>query len=185
MDFSVLTSDFKKQLQQQRSRLLKERDGIVKAAVAQASQTVDANISHINALLGEAPVPPAKRAYTRQSKVDTIAVVAKAPKGKAMSSKSTATKAAKKTRLNSDVPSPELESAFSGLTPAQAIVQVVQGSSGRIFNVDEVIAGIYGVVNADAMPKTRQKIGVTLGHCARRGEFTKVQDMPAQYRWDG
>ena len=45
MDFNVLTSDFKKQLEQQRSRLLKERDGIVKAAVAQASQTVDANMN--------------------------------------------------------------------------------------------------------------------------------------------
>jgi uncharacterized membrane protein YdfJ with MMPL/SSD domain len=185
MNFSVLTSDFKKQLEQQRSRLLKERDGIVKAAVAQASQTVDANISHINALLGEAPAVTAKRAYTRQSKVEPIEVVAKAPKGKVMSSKSTVTKAGKKTRLNSDAASPELESAFSGLTPAQAIVQVLQRASGRIFNVDEVIAGIYGTVKPDAMPKTRQKIGVTLGHGARRGEFTKVQDMPAQYRWDG
>ncbi len=195
MNFSVLTSDFKKQLQQQRSRLLKERDGIVKAAVAQATQTVDENISHINALLGEATALSAKRAYTRQSKVDTIAVLPNAPKGKAMLSKSTTTKAETKNKLssaklktaklNNDAASPELESAFSGLTPAQAIVQVLQRASGRIFNVDEVIAGIYGVVNADVMPKTRQKIGVTLGHCARRGEFTKVQDMPAQYRWDG
>ncbi len=195
MDFSVLTSDFKKQLEQQRSRLLKQRDDIVKAAVAQASQTVDANISHINALLGEPPALKAKRAYTRQSKVEAIAGVTKAPKGKAMSSKSIATKAGKKTKLNSaklnsaklnsEAASPELESAFSGLTPAQAIVQVLHGASGRIFNVDEVIAGIYGVVKPDVMPKTRQKIGVTLGHCARRGEFTKVQDMPAQYRWDG
>jgi hypothetical protein len=193
MDFSVLTSDFKKQLQQQRSRLLKERDGIVKAAVAQASQTVDENISHINALLGEATVPSAKRAYTRrQSKVDTITAVTKAPRDKAISSATKAGKNAKlssaklkSAKLNSDAASPELESAFSGLTPAQAIVQVLQRASGRIFNVDEVIAGIYGVVNADVMPKTRQKIGVTLGHCARRGEFTKVQNMPAQYRWDG
>ncbi|MCX5961714.1 MAG: hypothetical protein NT070_00830 [Cyanobacteria bacterium] len=190
MVFSVLTSDFKKQLEQQRSRLLKQRDGIVKAAVAQASQTVDENISHINALLGEPPALKTKRAYTRQSKIDAIAGVTKAPKGKAMSSKSIATKAEKKpksssAKLNSETASPELESAFSGLTPAQAIVQVLQGASGRIFNVDEVIAGIYGVVKPDIMPKTRQKIGVTLGHCARRGEFTKVQDMPAQYRWDG
>lgn len=75
--------------------------------------------------------------------------------------------------MNNDALSPELESAFSCLTPAQAIVQVLQRASGRIFYVNEVIAGIYGVVNADVMPKTRQKIGVTVGHCARRGEFTK------------
>ena len=43
-----------------------------------------------------------------------------------------------------------------------------------------------GIVKAAvALPKTRQKIGITLEHCARRGKFTKVQDMPAQYRWDG
>lgn len=194
MDFSVLTSDFKKQLEQQRSRLLKERDGIVKAAIAQASQTVDANISHINALLGESSSasisPSTKRAYTRQTKVDPIALstkitkVSKEPKNKAISSQSKATKAEKKNKSN-NIMEPELESAFSGLTPAAAIIQVLKAASGRILNVDEVIAGIYGVVNADVMPKTRQKIGVTLGHGARRGEFKKVQDMPAQYRWDG
>lgn len=115
-------------------------------------------------------------------------------------SKLTATKAAKKTKLSSAkskstksksaATSPKLESAFSDLTPAQAIVQVLKRASDRILNVNEVIAGIYGivkpgVVKPDVMPKTRQRIGVTLGHYARRGEFTKVQDMPAQYRWDG
>ena len=192
MDFSVLTSDFKKQLEQQRSRLLKERDGIVKAAIAQAAQTVDVNIAHINALLGESSSasssPSMKRAYTRQAKLDPIAPsikVAKESKNKAVSSQMKATKAEKKSKSNNTMISPELESAFSGLTPAAAIVQVLKAASGRILNVDQVIAGIYGVVDADVMPKTRQKIGVTLGHCARRGEFKKVQDMPAQYRWDG
>ena len=194
MASSILTSDFKKQLEQQRSRLLKERDGIVKAAVAQASQTVDANISHINALLGElgsaSSSPSMKRAYTRQAKTDPIAPSTKStkankePKNKAVSSQAKTTKAAKKTKSNNAV-EPELESAFSGLTPAAAIIQVLKAASGRILNVDEVIAAIYGVVNEDVMPKTRQRIGVTLGHAARRGEFKKVQDMPAQYRWDG
>ena len=46
MDFSVLSPDFTKQLEQQLSRLQKERENII----AQAAQSVDTNISHINAL---------------------------------------------------------------------------------------------------------------------------------------
>ena len=58
MDFSVLSPDFTKQLEQQLSRLQNEREDII----AQAAQAVDTNIAHINALLGsgEASEVPAK-----------------------------------------------------------------------------------------------------------------------------
>jgi len=65
MDFSVLSPDFKKQLEQQLARLQKEREDII----SQAAQSVDANIGHINALLGEAEVSeaPTKRVYNRKT----------------------------------------------------------------------------------------------------------------------
>ena len=58
MDFSVLTPDFRLQLEQQCDRLSSERDAIVQAAVEHATATIDASLAHINALLGNAPQSP-------------------------------------------------------------------------------------------------------------------------------
>ena len=51
------------------------------------------------------------------------------------------------------------------MTPAQAIVSLFQTAPNKIFkvfNVDEVIAGIYGTVSDAELPKTRQRMDVTL-----------------------
>ena len=55
MEFSVLTPDFRLQLEQQCDRLSSERDAIVQAAVEQATATIDTSLAHINALLGNTP----------------------------------------------------------------------------------------------------------------------------------
>ena len=71
------------------------------------------------------------------------------------------------------------------MTPAQAIVALFQTAPSKVFNVDEVIAGIYGTVSDAELPKTRQRMGVTLGHCARRQECIKVDGEIAQYQFNG
>ncbi|MCX5962346.1 MAG: hypothetical protein NT070_04140 [Cyanobacteria bacterium] len=206
MDFSVLTPDFRKQLEQQRSRLHKERDEIV----AQAAQAVDANINHINALLGEttAAVTPTKRPYNRKTVEESSEVrvkraynrkqpTMKAPKkskimdqaiasdSNAPKSKSTVTKA-KKVKAPKSKPNPAdfptLKSEYATLTPAQAIAALFQSAPKKVFNVDDVIAGIYDAIDEQEMARTRQRIGVTLGHCARREECVKVDGEIAQYR---
>ncbi len=57
MAFNVLTDDFRKQLEQQRKRLVKDRDALVKVAVAQATASIDASLDHISSLLGEIAAP--------------------------------------------------------------------------------------------------------------------------------
>ena len=237
MNFNVISPDFRKQLEQQRSRLLKERDGIIKAAVAQASEAVDANIGHINALLGgvsSAVVTtmvelPTKRAYTRRqpqmkapvkaamnaprySKImeHAIAPEAKVLKTKVLKTKILKTKVLKtkilktkvlKTKVESagtnakkidiikvikaDTDFPSLQSAYATLTPAQAIVQVLKTAPKQVFDVDKMISTIYGAIDEQRMTRTRQRIGVMLGHSARRQECVRVQGETAQYRWNG
>ena len=69
------------------------------------------------------------------------------------------------------------------MTPAEAIVALLKAAPSQVFTVDEVIAGIYGTIDESQMPKTRQRMGVTLGHCARRQECVKVDGEISQYRF--
>ena len=194
MDFSVLSPDFKKQLEQQLSRLQKEREDII----SQAAQSVDANIGHINALLGEAEVSeaPAKRVYNRKTSEEpevrikrpynrkqstSIGSESNAPKSKSTTSKAKQVKAPKSKSSLSDFPA--LKSDYASMTPAEAIVALLKAAPSQIFTVDEVIAGIYGTIDDAQMPKTRQRMGVTLGHCARRQECVKVDGEISQYRF--
>ena len=196
MDFSVLSPDFKKQLEQQLSRLQTERDSII----AQAAQSVDENISHISALLGHEersePEAPAKRPYNRKiseapAEVRTkrpynrkqpamVASERNAPKSKSTASKAKQVHSPKAKPSSSDFPA--LDSSYAGMTPAEAVVTLLKAEPGEIFTVDDVIAGIYGAIDAAQIPKTKQRMGVTLGHCARRQECVKVAGEIAQYR---
>jgi hypothetical protein len=194
MDFSVLSPDFKKQLEQQLTRLQKEREDII----SQAAQSVDTNIAHINALLGEVEVPeaPAKRVYNRKTSEEpevrikrpynrkqptSIASESNAPKSKSTSSKAKQVKAPKSKPSLSDFPA--LKSDYASMTPAEAIVALLKAAPSQVFTVDEVISGIYGTIDEAQMPKTRQRMGVTLGHCARRQECVKVDGEISQYRF--
>jgi hypothetical protein len=57
MAVSVLTQDFRQQLEQQRDRLTQERDAIVQAAIDQATADLDRSLDHINGLLSSLPAP--------------------------------------------------------------------------------------------------------------------------------
>ncbi|MGV0027438.1 hypothetical protein [Phormidesmis priestleyi] len=54
MPSSVLTDDFRQQLEQQRERLTTERNAIVQSAIDQATADIDRSLDHINGLLGGA-----------------------------------------------------------------------------------------------------------------------------------
>jgi hypothetical protein len=63
MPASVLTDDFRQQLEQQRERLTTERSAIVQSVIDQATADIDRSLDHINALLGGvSTTSPANRA---------------------------------------------------------------------------------------------------------------------------
>ena len=196
MDFSVLSPDFTKQLEQQLSRLQNEREDII----AQAAQAVDTNIAHINALLGsgEASEAPAKRTYNRRASEEpevrikraynrkqplTTAAEPNSPKSKSTASKAKRVNSPKSRPSSSNFPA--LKSDYAGMTPAHAIVALLKAKPRQVFTIDEVIAGIYGAIDEAQMPKTRQRTGVTLGHCMRRQECVKVDGEISLYQFNG
>jgi hypothetical protein len=222
MDFSVLSPDFRSQLEQQRDRLASERDAIVQAAVEQATATIDANLAHINALLGNSdrtapaatpvvkasnqpkqkkvaaepeiePKAPRKKrilkSATVQESVNPVEPIAKKEK-KEKPNKSTASKAPKASKVpkaasapaKSSSNTPTLKAEFGDLTLAAAIPTIFQKDPDRAFSVDHVIEALYGPIDDDLMGKSRQRIGVSLGHALVREEIVRVQDKPAIYR---
>ena len=196
MDFSVLSPDFTKQLEQQLSRLQNEREDII----AQAAQAVDTNIAHINALLGSGDVSEAlakqtynrraleepevriKRPYNRKQPL-TIASEPNSPKSKSTASKAKRINSPKSKPSSSNFPA--LKSDYASMKPAHAIVALLKAKPSQVFTVDEVIAGVYGAIDEAQMPKTRQRTGVTLGHCMRRQECVKVDGEISLYQFNG
>ena len=195
MDFSVLTPDFRLQLEQQCDRLSSERDAIVQAAVEQATATIDANLAHINALLGNTPqatpdVKPSiksKQNKTIEEKSEVAAIDRPEKVGKKVKvPKVTDTKAPKTPKQpkvkSASIDTPPLKSEFKNMDLPEAIPNVFKKDSGRIFSIDNVIHELYGPIDPSIQAKTRQRIGVSLGHCAIRKVIVRVQSSPSMYQ---
>ena len=194
MEFSVLTPDFKLQLEQQCDRLSSERDAIVQAAVEQATATIDASLAHINALLENATQSPDVKLSTKGKQKKTIeeepevAAIDRPEKvGKKTKASKTANAKAPKTPKQPKVKSapvetPPLKSEFKDMDLPEAIPKVFKKDSGRIFSIDNVINELYGPIDPSIQAKTRQRIGVSLGHCAIRKVIVRVQSSPSLYQ---
>ena len=194
MDFSVLTLDFRLQLQQQCDRLSSERDAIVQAAVEQATATIDASLAHINALLRNAPQSPdvkpsikSKQNKTIEEKSEVAAIDRPEKVGKKVKvPKVTDTKAPKTPKQpkvkSASIDTPPLKSEFKNMDLPEAIPNVFKKDSGRIFSIDNVIHELYGPIDPSIQAKTRQRIGVSLGHCAIRKVIVRVQSSPSMYQ---
>ncbi len=187
MDSSLLTSDFKLQLKKQRDRLLSKRDAIIEDAIDYATKSIDANLADIDNLLNKATnAPNAKPTATRgRPKKATIeaAPLVRTPRSKTKEPKSTPpTKTKPNAPIAAPTDTPSLKPEFNDLKLAQAIPLVFQKDAGRIFSIDNVITALYGTVDPALHAKTRQRIGVSLGHSAGRNEIVKVQVQPAMYR---
>ena len=221
MDFSVLTPEFRQQLEQQLDRLISERDAIVQTAVEQATRTIDANLSHINALLGktdnqsnglslavEGEHSIAKKSSTKTKTKSPSAFVSeleedeeeeevRVPRAYKRKLKDTssvspssvfnalkvskASKASKAKTPKAKLDDPELTSDFQGMKLADAIPAVFRQDPDRQFLIDDVIEVLYGPLDEAILPKTRQRVAVSLGHSSRRDEVRKVQDFPSIY----
>ncbi len=194
MEFNVLTPDFRLQLEQQCDRLSSERDAIVQAAVEQATATIDANLAHINALLGNATKAPdvtpstkgkQKKTIEEEPEVTAIDRPEKVSK-KTKASKTAKTKTPKTPKQpkvkSAPVDTPPLKSEFKDMDLPEAIPKVFKKDSGRIFSIDNVINELYGSIDPSIQAKTRQRIGVSLGHCAIRKVIVRVQSSPSLYQ---
>ncbi len=72
MPASVLTDDFRQQLEQQRQRLTTERNAIVQSAIDQATADINLSLDHINALLGKSSVTSLANSASNGSNQSTL-----------------------------------------------------------------------------------------------------------------
>lgn len=206
MPSSILTNDFRQQLEQQRLRLTNEREAIVQAAIDQATADIDRSLAHINALLGEQQVAANSNgavssieANVEASLVETATPsatpkadkqpksasenTAPTPKSRKTAKQPTKGKAAKaKPAAQSTSASRQLKREFQDMTPAEAIEQVLVQSPDRAFTSEDLIEAIYGSLDDASLRRTRQSVALTLSHGRRRGVYLKVQDDPAQFK---
>ncbi|BAY22667.1 hypothetical protein NIES2100_24300 [Calothrix sp. NIES-2100] len=74
--------------------------------------------------------------------------------------------------------------AFEGQFLIDAITSLLRQNSGKIFTVAEVIAGLYGELDADELREIKSKVLNELSRGYRTGRFSRVPEKVGLYTWD-
>ncbi|MBW4540610.1 MAG: hypothetical protein KME43_15890 [Myxacorys chilensis ATA2-1-KO14] len=207
MTYSILSHDSKQQLEQERSRLVHERETIIESVTAEINRL----IQHIDALLGsegtaevngtvdtavptaDAAVPTADAAVpakgTRKGKAKSTTSGAGSPAKSQESAPSSDEVAApddgqqkRKRRKSKSFDAEDLNSEFKGLTAIDAMIQVMREAGEQAFSTDEMIQQVYGEFEESEMPRARKSVAGVLARGARFNTFDKVQEKPARYK---
>ncbi|WP_017651787.1 hypothetical protein [Fortiea contorta] len=73
---------------------------------------------------------------------------------------------------------------FDGQFLIDAISSLLKQNSGKIFTVAEVIAGLYGDIDAEDTREIKSKVLNELSRGYRTGRFSKIPDKIGLYTWD-
>ncbi|MDZ8052223.1 MAG: hypothetical protein RMX68_030245 [Aulosira sp. ZfuVER01] len=73
---------------------------------------------------------------------------------------------------------------FEGQFLIDAITSLLKQNSGKIFSVAEVIAGLYGELDADEIREIKSKVLNELSRGYRTGRFSRVPEKVGLYTWD-
>jgi hypothetical protein len=73
---------------------------------------------------------------------------------------------------------------FEGQFLIDAITVFLEQNQGRVFNVNEVVAGIYGELDAEQMREVKNKVLNELSRGHRTGRFSRVPNQIGLYTWD-
>ncbi|MBW4689943.1 MAG: hypothetical protein KME40_33885 [Komarekiella atlantica HA4396-MV6] len=74
--------------------------------------------------------------------------------------------------------------AYEGQFLIDALSTFLEQNAGKIFNVSEVITGIYGELNAADVREVRNKVLNELSRGYRTGRFSRVPNQIGFYTWD-
>lgn len=200
MTYSILSHDSKQQLEQERSRLMHERETIIESVTAEINRL----IQHIDALLGsegtaegngtvDAAVPtvdvavPAKGTRKGRPKSTTSGAVSAKSQESAPSDSDEVTapddgQHKRKRRKSKSFDAEDLNSEFKGLTAIDAMIQVMKKAGDQTFSTDEMIEQVYGEFDEAEMPRARKSVAGVLARGARFNTFDKVEEKPARYK---
>ena len=175
MSYSILSDEARQQLEQERSRLSNDRETIIQTAVQQATAAIDLALQNLNSLLGDELMSSGRGDYLAdaetevQSKASTTQSVTKS-KGKRGQQKAK--------QFDGKVIKPE----FAGLSPIDAMVQVIQQSPEQAFDAETVIRAVYDDFDEAELPKAKRSVKITLVLGVKKGLLEKVQDHPPLFK---
>jgi hypothetical protein len=73
---------------------------------------------------------------------------------------------------------------FEGQFLIDALASLLKQNAGKIFTVAEVIAGLYGDIDAEDIREIKSKVLNELSRGYRTGRFSKIPDKIGLYTWD-
>lgn len=185
MSYSILSGEARQNLEQERARLVKERETIVASVTAE----LDRLIHQLDILLGQESVEVASpKSSTRKAssttKAEALAIAeeeapAPEPTNKRMKPKA---KAQVKARKGKSFDAKQIKRSFKGMTTNEAIVQIMEQAPGKKFETDELIEALYEPFDVSEMGRARKSVSAVLLHGLRAGKFEKVEENPARYQ---
>ncbi len=182
MSYSILSSEVKQQLEQERSRLRRDREAIIQSAVQQATIAIDRALQQLDSLLGESEnngssshlldsEPQSDSSETPPQKTST-------PKDQSSTKSKGKGRQSTVNRFNGKVLKPE----FAHLSPIEAMVQVVNQAPKQTFDAETVINAVYDVFDPEDLPTAKRSVKITLVGGAKKGWLERVQENPPLFR---
>lgn len=191
MPYLVLKDETRQQLEQERSRLMNDRDKIVSDIKASVSAELDQTLQTLNALLSEAPV----EVVPADEIVEAVSELLEQAEPSTKSPRTREPKATRKTGTEKAKPevkeisnsaqafdAKQLKRKFKGKSLSEAIVQILQQDAEQIYTIDNLIAGLYDKFDEAEMPRARKTLGATLMHTTRAGTTERVGDKPSRFK---
>ncbi|BAU15702.1 hypothetical protein LEP3755_62670 (plasmid) [Leptolyngbya sp. NIES-3755] len=188
MSYLVLSDATRQNLEQERSRLINDRQKIVTEIEASARAELDRTLQTLNALLTESPEVETVPADEIVEAVTELLEHAEDSSAQpAFQSRKTGTKKAKseakeQSKSSAAFDAKRLKRKFKGSSLIDAIVQTMQQDATKIYTIDDLIAGVYDKFDEAEMPRARKTLGATLMHANRAGTVERVSEKPSRYK---
>lgn len=185
MSYLVLNDATRQKLEQERLRLVNNRQTIVTEIEAAISKELDRTLQTLNALLNETPeVETVPADEIVESVTDLLEQETEVPLRSASHSRKTGTRKAtsKATEQLKSSKVFELKRKFKGSSVLDAIIQVMQQDAAKTYEIDDLIAEIYGKVDEAERPRARKSLGATLMHANLAGTIQRVGQKPSRYK---
>lgn len=95
----------------------------------------------------------------------------------------------KSTKTNKNLAKPQTKvvpmlAQFDGQFLIDALTLFLEKNAGRIFNVNEILNGIYGNLDAEEVREVKNKVLNELSRGHRTGRFVRVPNQIGLYTWD-
>jgi hypothetical protein len=181
MAYSILSEAARQHLEQERVRLLRDRDAIIASITAD----LDRLIQQLDGLLGEATLAssPSTPVAIQSEVPETVEEVTPLPEvASPRSQRQAKPKAKAKARRVQSFDAKQFKRSFQGMTASDAIVQVMAQVPDQPLEPNALIEALYEPFAESDWGRARKSVSAVLLHGIRSGKFEKVQENPAQYQ---